>query len=328
MNLKKLNPKNWSWWKSRQFKIVLLSIVILLVAFELIARFAIGLGDIPVYIEHPKYEYIYAPNQDVKRLGNRIVTNKHSMRSKPLKKTDKVRVLKIGDSVLNGGVHVDHDALSSSKLEKKVQKKHGKNVRVLNISAGSWGPDNAFAYIKEHGHFKASMMVLVFSSHDLFDKMHFQKVVGKHPAWPDSKPWLASTDAFSRVIWPKVKSWFVEPENEYAYLIGTDVSTNNPGWESFFEYAKANNIELLVYLHPTQAERKKGEYIKYGRILKNKFRLAGINCVFGLDHKMDASHYRDDIHLNEKGHKKLAEILYPAVNGHIKQALTQGKTAS
>lgn len=37
---------------------------------------------------------------------------------------------------------------------------------MLNISAGSWGPDNCAAYLKHYGLFGAKAMSLLVSSHD------------------------------------------------------------------------------------------------------------------------------------------------------------------
>src|SRR5687768_4522765 len=105
--------------KLRKFLVVLL---VLLVATELVARFVLGLGELPVYVASKEYEYIYAPGQDVKRFGNHILTNEFSMRSAPLSKADKVRILKFGDSVINGGAQTDHDSLASTILEKQLSR--------------------------------------------------------------------------------------------------------------------------------------------------------------------------------------------------------------
>ena len=176
----------------------------IILTIEFVYRFVLGFGSLPLYVEHSSYEYILEPNQNTSRFGNVIITNKYSMRSKAVRKNSK-KILKIGDSVINGGNHVSNEKLSSTVLERNLQKQQSDTIQVLNISAGSWGPDNAYAYINEHGHFDASMMILVFSSHDLNDNMHFRKVVGKHQSWPSEQPFSATTDLFSSYIFPKSK---------------------------------------------------------------------------------------------------------------------------
>ena len=292
-----------------------------LIILQLIAKFYLGLGSIPVYITNPKYEYIYAPNQNLYRFHNHVVTNEFSMRSKPLSKKDRLRILKIGDSVINGGAHVDQDNLSSSILEKKLKSEFRDSIRVLNISAQSWGPDNAFAYIKENGNFDSKFFVLVFSSHDLHDNMHFKPVVGEHKAWPDQQPLCACTDGFSRYFVPKVKSWFGAKSEEYDYLFDFDDSKLNPGWQQFFDYCKTNQIQLLVYLHATKSEIKAKSYDKYGLQLIQMLKENNVQFIEGLDHITDSKAYRDEIHLNTLGHAQLSDILYPYLEAYCKANL-------
>ncbi len=304
--------------KRRIYLTVLLPVVLLLVA-ESIARYAVGLGDTAVFIEAKGYEYILAPDQEAYRFGNRIATNRYSMRSKPLKNSDKKRILKIGDSIIFGGNHVDQDSLSSSILEKELQQTRDASNRVLNISAPSWGPDNALAYLQHYGHFNAGMLVLVFSSHDLYDNRHFRKVVGQHRAWPDRKPLLALTDGWSGYIWPKIRQWSTN-YNEYAYLDGFDDSTVNPGWEGLIQYAGNHSLELVVYLHPEKGENQKKAFNSNGKQLQEMLADRGALLVSGLETGLTNEDYHDHIHLLASGHRKMAKALKPYLLAYLDQA--------
>jgi hypothetical protein len=299
-------------WAKKWLRYSFLSLAILLITGELLARFYLGLGDNPIYIEDSDYEYIYAPNQDVKRFGNRITTNKYSMRSKELSPKDKTKVLLIGDSVVNGGAHVDQDDLMSSVLE-NIFSKQKKGTRVLNISAGSWGPDNAFAYIVKHGHFNAEAIVLVFSSHDYNDNMHHKKVVGEHRSWPNSSYSLALADGFYNYALPKIRDLLGYENNEYAYLEGHDDSPINSGWQDFFDYCKDHEIKLLVYVHPEVGEIKNKALMEKGQNLIKMLVNNNINFINGLYFETNEQGYRDNIHLNGKGHHRLAAILQPHI---------------
>src|SRR5690606_12796944 len=140
---------------------VVFSLLFLLVCVELILRLGYGFCNAPLYVKDPDYEYIYAPNQSVKRFGNTIRTNSLSMRNEELSVADSTVILLIGDSVVNGGSLTDNEDLASTLLETRLSDKLGHKVRVLNISAGSWGPDNGAAYLKKHGTFGAKLMCLV-----------------------------------------------------------------------------------------------------------------------------------------------------------------------
>jgi len=296
--------------------------LIVLIGMELFARFYLGLGSPPLYIEDKNYEYIYAPNQHLKRFGNRISTNEFSMRSKPLSKKDKIRILKIGDSIINGGAQTDQDSLASSILEAQLSTFFHNSIRVLNVGANSWGPDNAFEYVKKNGNFNASKIILVFSSHDLHDLMHHQKVVGKYTAWPDKKPFCALSDGFFKYFMPLLKSKLIKNYNEYDEFENSKLANEiNSGWESFFNYSKEHNIELLVYLHPTKQEVLSAEYDNNGKQLIHLFETNHINYVLGLNNNLDATCYRDFIHLNNKGQKKMAEQLYPYLQQHVQNRL-------
>lgn len=304
-------------WSKKWFRYSLIGSLALLLILELIARFVLGLGATPVYIENEYYEYIYAPNQNVSRFGNQIQTNKWSMRSKEISKNDKHTTLLIGDSVVNGGPHVDQSDLASTKLEDDLKSKYP-GTRVLNISAGSWGPDNAFAYINEHGDFNASQIILVFSSHDYNDNMHHRKVVGVHKSWPDSQPFMAITDGWSKYALPRIKSFFGVKNNEYDYLIGHDDSKVNSGWNNFIQYCRKEKIDLLVYVHPEVEELKAKKFQNKGVNLLELLNIRNVEVINGLslDHKL--SEYRDNIHLNAEGHQRLYEILRPSIESHIK----------
>ena len=67
----------------KRWLIPLAAICALLLAGEWFARSVLGLGDPPLSITHPRIEYLYAPNQDVRRFGKRFLVNDYSMRSAP-----------------------------------------------------------------------------------------------------------------------------------------------------------------------------------------------------------------------------------------------------
>ena len=127
-------------------KLLKILFLILLLGFilgELYLRYFQGLANAPLYIESNKYEYMAAPNQDGLRFGNHYHYNSYSQRSEE-PDSSKTIILGLGDSVLFGGVQSDQDSIATS-LFTKAQEKY----QMLNVSAGSWGPDNCSAYLKE-----------------------------------------------------------------------------------------------------------------------------------------------------------------------------------
>ena len=78
-------------------------LIALVLAAELFARLYLGLGDPPLFVADDTIEYLFAPNQDVTRFGNRVRYNAYSMRSDDItpKKSDpnELRVWKDGNPV-------------------------------------------------------------------------------------------------------------------------------------------------------------------------------------------------------------------------------------
>ncbi len=285
--------------------------ILALLVLELALRLFFGFGRLPLYYTSLEYEYALQPSQDLNRFGNHFYINNQGMRSPPLGK-DEIRVLKFGDSVLNGGVQVDNDSLCSTLLEKQLDVLDPR-IRALNVSAGSWGPDNAFAWMKQHGDFDAKAIVLVFSSHDWVDTMTFRDVVGSVPFYPRSQPITAIGDAVSWVYsrYFQTVDWSALPILDHAD------TTENPGhslgWIRFYRYGQDKGIPILVYHHATQKELDAGQWNLNGLALEAFLSNHNIETVSGFDAGYTKNDFLDNIHLSLSGHRKLAEILVEPV---------------
>lgn len=169
---------------------------------EVFARFALGLGTPPLSVTHPTIEYMFKPNQDVFRFGNRVLINSYGMRSSDfaLRKPsqNEFRIMVFGDSVLNGGAQTDQTDLATTVVSQRLHKELARPVVVGNISAGSWGPGNWLAYVREYGFFDADAIVLVASSHDAADNPTFAPLnLNTHPV---TAPYSALVEGVTRYL--------------------------------------------------------------------------------------------------------------------------------
>lgn len=168
---------------------------------ELFARHGLGLGDPPLTIRDPAIEYMFKPGT-YQRFGNTIHYNSFSMRAEettPEKtRPDELRVLVMGDSVVNGGVLTDDSELATRLAQARLTERLGRPVWIGNVSAGSWGPGNLLAYAERFGWFDADVVVFLLSSHDLGDIPSFPPDLG--PDFPLEKPLLASWEAAARYL--------------------------------------------------------------------------------------------------------------------------------
>lgn len=92
------------------------------VVAELVARYGLGLGDPPISIPDPEIDYLFAPDQDCHRFGNRIVYNNCSMRCDFDVHCgfEGRRVFVVGDSVVNGGTLIAHEKIATTLLQERV----------------------------------------------------------------------------------------------------------------------------------------------------------------------------------------------------------------
>lgn len=317
------------------FRKILFSIFFLLICIELILRFAYGFCSAPLYIEDPDYEYIYAPNQTVRRFGNTIRTNSLSMRSEELSPSDSVTVLLIGDSVVNGGSLTDNAELASTLLEKRLSAELGRRIRVLNISAGSWGPDNVAAYLRRHGVFNAKAIGLVASSHDAYDVMTHAAQVGIDPNLPDKQFRIAIVELWSRYIYPiyfrniRFNHVYYAPDEETVatkpetetYVIRKEGDHFNPGFSELKNIAEQHDIPFFIYLHPEISEVEDGFYNDQGQAIVDYADQDSVRLIRELDIPPLREYYRkrDVVHYTADGQKFLADHLFPLFYDYLKE---------
>jgi hypothetical protein len=216
----------------------------------------------------------------------------------------KTKVLGLGDSVLNGGVVLDQEELATTIVSKD------SNIQLLNISAGSWGPDNNAAYLKEKGLFNAKALLLVVSSHDAHDNMNFMDVVDKHPSYPSHQYKLASCELLDRYVFPRLLKGLyatsVDPDQAVAQGIQKNGKIFNPGFEQLKNIASDAHVPMYIYLHPEKIKVQNKKYNSQGLEIIRWAKQNNISLFQGLSTET-VEGFRDDIHMNAVGSKQLAK---------------------
>lgn len=293
------------------YHLVLVSALVVLLEFTL--RFAFGFCDALLYQSSDNYEYIAQPNQNRHRFGAHIHYNSYSQRNEE-PDSIRVKILGLGDSVIFGGTWMDQDSLATTLFSNET------GMQMLNISAGSWGPDNCAAYLKEKGTFGAKAMILVCSSHDAYDVMSFTPVVGFYPTYPERQYRLAIVELMDRYLMPRVRSFFLKQKqrldpdvavvNKMSQKFVTKKSLLfNPGFDQLKNMADSLHIPFGVYLHAETGELMQGSYNEMGYEIMEWAEKNGVPLMKGMDRGENESMYKDMIHLNGKGQKHLAASL-------------------
>jgi hypothetical protein len=331
--------KRWSRW----LKILVLAAIALLVAGELVARFYFQLGDPPLSIFDPDMEYRFQPSRTYHRVGHLIHYNAYSQRADdfpPHKSSpDELRVMVIGDSVINGGAPTDQSEVCTSILQSLLRRDLDRTVFVGNASAASWGPPNELAYMQKFGLFDADVVVLVFNSQDVNDVPTFAKVIGTKD-YPDHAPisalWegvshylpgimarFGSSDPKPLPVWPAIP-------DEMAIPISMNAIQN------MVQIARASGAKVIIGQHVEQADllvpaERALLPIGHDLILWTS-RNCGVEPIQWHDQFVAAMQagqkpYRDYMHPSAVGSRIIAEALFPAVRDALLQPTTRPTTA-
>ncbi|MBP0019622.1 MAG: SGNH/GDSL hydrolase family protein [Cyanobacteria bacterium SBLK] len=285
-------------------------------------RFKLGLGNPILSQSDVAMGYRFQPNQDITRFGNKIIYNQYSQRSDriaSLKPKNTLRILMIGDSVLNGGMLTDQVQTISEQLEARIKNING-NVEVLNASAGSWGIGNQLGYLQKFGTFDSDLLILQIGTHDLTQPTSAGDRVGIDPSYPDRKPLLALQELFSRYIIPKILLRLhlplsyreipvtVTPEEQFQknlILLNRILDRGLPIIVLF----TPNRIDVLPKPNiPTY----KAEFFQY----LNNFQISIIDTHdtwSKLSATTTESYFRDVVHLTPAGNKAIAQLLFEQI---------------
>ncbi len=314
----------------RKFICGLLGAAILILAVgELFSRFYLGLGDPPISIPDAEIDYLFAPNQDCNRFGRRIVYNDASMRCDfnvfvGCRERNYYRIFLVGDSVVNGGTLTDHKELASTILQDRLDDSRT-NIQVCNVSAGSWGPGNYAAYFRRHGGLVGTndVLILEVNSHDLWEDDPTKTAganVGRDVAFPDKKPFCALWDGFHRYALPRLRT--------SLGLAQVTTKVDMAKWgESLSDRSVAYNLNALkevlslpfrakyMLIHRSRNESSERE-VSLG---EGRFRaFASELSIPIIESPLCDRDYRDAIHMNASGQKKMADAIWDALHGFEK----------
>lgn len=300
--------------------IVLAVVVGLLIAIEVGMRLILGLGDRAIYIPDEEIGYLLAPNQNVRRFGNRIIVNQYSMRSDPIqvKRPDAtLRLFLLGDSIVNGAGWTDQKKTIASLVKQQLLSLPNlsfQNLEVLNASANSWGPRNQLAYLKRFGTFEAQVIVLLINTDDLFSTAPTSLLVGRDRNYPDRKPNSAFGEIFERFLSRP------QPIPELAKVYGEKgdrVGINLEAIESIQAIAQENQAQFLLAITPLLREVDGTEPREYEQKARLRLQmLLDANDIPYIDFlsifqqvEHPKSLYRDRIHLTSSGNRLVSQIL-------------------
>ncbi len=297
--------------------IVVASLFALLALVEVYARFVMGLGDPPLWIEDREIEYLPQPSTSYRRFGNRISYNAYSMRSRdfPRSKSDpaEVRVLVVGDSIVHGGSNMDQDALATTLLEKRLSDELGRPVVVGNISAGSWGPPNFLAYLRRFGLLEADEVAFVVNSRDYADAPTFEPLDASRP---QRKPRFALQELYEKYI-PRYVKRRAKSFQASRAISPLEVKECLDALREVIRMARASGASVILAQYLKRSELESEPEIGYHEIARvakeSGIEPVQLGAAFAQAMEAGSDPYRDGNHPNERGQQIIAEWLFDPI---------------
>jgi len=306
-------------------------VLLLFLGSELLLRQVFGLGRPLLYRSDPHMGYRVAPNQNLRRFGNRIYINEFSMRNEPItpqRSPQTLRILMLGDSLVNGMVWTDQSQTLTAFLHQELTEITPKMIEVLNVAAGSWAPRNELAYLQEFGTFESQCLILVINTDDFFGAPPRPEVVGQDPAYPDRYPPGAWAEVFQQ-IWRRFPLTAHHQLNQLKRLSPPPekdvVGINLKAIEDIYSLTHGANAKFFLVLSPLRREldREGGsrDYEKKARqrlqewVTQHQIPLLDLLPSFNA-HPNPLSLFSDHIHLSFQGNQWVAEAIVQQIQKH------------
>lgn len=328
-------PRRFRW--RRLLLIFFIFVAVVAIGGELVLRYVIGLGDPPLMMNDPLMAYRFQPSQTCHRFHHLIHYNAYSMRSPDewaQPKSDRqLRVLMIGDSVINGGSLTDQSQLASSLLQPMLSEDLHRPVLVGNASAGGWGPPSELGWVRTFGILNADVVVLVLNSSDYADIPHLPTNIGRAADMPDRKPWCAWTDFLGHYVLPRITHTIFAAEpiptgNEAAERSAIDWCRASV--EQMINFSHQHGARVIVAQHLEREEvnngLKPGHDYNYGSAqAAHADAIVQLGPAFAAALRDGQSPYRtgDNIHPSAVGQRIMADVLLPMIEKQLSPGAVQ-----
>ncbi|MDJ1167874.1 SGNH/GDSL hydrolase family protein [Roseofilum sp. BLCC_M154] len=299
-----------------------LGILAFFLIVEVFLRLGLGLGKPALVQADRDTGYRFQPNQHLWRFGKTIIYNQYSQRSNPITPETPqgtLRVLMVGDSVLNGGNPTDQADIISEQFKLKLETS-GYPLEVLNASSGSWGLGNQWGYLQKFGLFDSDLVILQIGVHDLLQPTSTSDSVGSI-YFPDRPPVLAISEAWSRYAWPRIQGYLplntpsseipkpqLQPQAQFAANMNT--------FQQMVQFIRAQNIPVMVLFTPNHFDliptpQTPPYYPEFLALLESE-NIPVIDVYqawSSLSPSVIDSFFRDSVHLNEQGNQAVATLI-------------------
>lgn len=297
---------------------------------EVWLRLGYGFGNPPLYVADDHIGYLLAPNQRLRRFGNLIAINDHSMRAdaiSPVPNANTLRIFLLGDSLANGGWWTDQSDILSVQIAQRVRNvlpASYRYVEPINASANSWGPRNELAYIQKYGTFGSQVLILLLNTDDLFGTQPTPIQVGRDRSYPNRKPPFAIAEVASRLRKQPPIPGLRAIQSEGGDRVGKNIDAI----AKIHKQVTAAGGHFILVLSPLKRELDgPKDYELVARQRLQEWAKASDAVYLDLlepyrQHSPDpVTLYRDHIHLSAQGNELVAKQVANSISAYLSDGL-------
>jgi hypothetical protein len=207
-------------------------------------------------------------------------------------------------------------------------------VVVGNVSAGSWGPGNWLAYVREYGFFDADAVILLVSTHDHRDNPTFEPL-NPH-THPQRTPVLAVWEGVTRYLPRYLPDFPVRSDRD---TVVQEIDANDTqlaalrglaDLSAFLELAQGS-VPVVVVAQFLEQSELLGEPGTGHFLIRDLARQQGVAVAstepwFREALETGPTPFRDNIHINAVGQAVLADALWDLL--WAQAALVSGEAAA
>jgi len=292
----------------------IISFVIFLISIKFADFFLqkkFGLGNPVIYESSRIYGYTIKPNQNIYRLGNRIIINNLGMRSsKNWYEENKNKIIFLGDSVTYGGSIVSNNDLFSEKVCNQLNKKNN-NYICGNLGVNGYNLYSLIRNIKYQNFEKETLLVITIIANN-FPRI-FHNVISQ-PFWTNEiKNFLPALTEVFFIINDKYRNQIKYNLGEENKLKKIDIKYYNDLVDELKNVLSEKEYKYLILYSPSKEEITKKENNEiYKEILKINFKNFYDLTEINFEKKEEI--YHDNVHLNKLGHDIYSKYIYSIIS--------------
>jgi lysophospholipase L1-like esterase len=229
------------------------------------------------------------------------------------------RILALGDSSIFGDKVSAESNVFTSVLEEKLRSNFPRPLRVINAGVPGYSSyQGLYLFDEIKAKYKPDLLLLGYFNSDSLPDIMEDKYRNPNPSWIKAIQKVLAQSMLYQFIHIEIlrfkKENFFPPLPRRVNRVS--VADYRKNLETFILWAKHNSCGVILLNMPPDLST--GHYLEYRNVLyeladRYKLPVADFYKIWTKKGWLSSEYYADNIHPNDKGHRKMADILYDLI---------------